>query len=41
MPLLCLFLYFLAQIQVMESKFLSMIAIMVAMFPVPNEALPR
>ena len=25
----------------MESKFLSMIAIMVAMFPVPNEALPR
>ena len=41
MPLLCLFLYFLAPIQVMESKFLSMIAIMVAMFPVPNEALPR
>jgi len=25
----------------MEFKFLPMIAIMVAMFPVPNEALPR
>ena len=41
MPLLCLFLYFLAQIQVMEYKFLPMIAIMVPMFPVPNEAPPR
>ena len=32
------FLFFVAQIQVMEFKFLPMIAIMVAMFPVPNEA---
>ena len=32
------FLLFVAQIQVMEFKFLPMIAIMVAMFPVPNEA---
>ena len=32
------FLLFVAQIQVMEFKFLRMIAIMVAMFPVPNEA---
>ena len=35
------FLLFDAQIQVMEFKFLPMIAIMVAMFPVPNEALLR
>ena len=41
MPLLCLFLYFSAQIQVMEFKFLPKIAIMVPMFPVPNEAPPR
>ena len=41
MPLLCLFLCFLAQIQVMEFKFLPKIAIMVPMFPVPNEAPPR
>lgn len=32
------FLLFVAQIQVMEFKFLPMITIMVAMFPVPNEA---
>ena len=36
--LYCFFLLFVAQIQVMEFKFLPMIAIMVAMFPVPNEA---
>ena len=40
MPLYFIFFYlfFVAQTQVMEFKFLPMIAIMVAMFPVPNEA---